>query len=132
MIQEAKETVQETLEKKRNILIVEDEMIIALMLEQMITRIGHKVLDKVSTGEEAIQAALEYEPDLILMDIRLNGPMDGIEAMKRINMELPTPVIFVTGNSDEAYRKRIQEIEHHDFLTKPVTYHELNKSVTNA
>lgn len=125
----ANETLQETLKKQQNILIVEDEMIIALMLEQMINRIGHKVIDKVSSGEDAIQAALDYKPDLILMDIRLNGAMDGIEATKKINERHPTPVIFVTGNSDEVYKRRIQKIEYKDFLTKPVTYQELNRSV---
>lgn len=128
----ANETLQETLKKQQNILIVEDEMIIALMLEQMINRIGHKVIDKVSSGEDAIQAALDYKPDLILMDIRLNGAMDGIEATKKINERHPTPVIFVTGNSDEVYKKRIQEIDYKDFLTKPVTYQELNKSVERS
>ncbi|MDX1637826.1 MAG: response regulator [Balneolaceae bacterium] len=118
--------------KKRKILIVEDEMIIALMLEQMVIRQGHVVVDKVSSGEAAVEAACKYNPDLILMDIRLEGKLDGIEAMQSINARQPTPVIFVTGNSDEVRKTRIKEIEYLDFLTKPVSYRELSRSLDLA
>lgn len=95
----------------------------------MIERLGHTVVDKVATGQDAIKAARIYKPDLILMDIRLQGEMDGIQAMKKIRKEENIPVIFITGNSDEIYKERIEKTEHLDFLTKPVTYSDLNKSV---
>ncbi len=118
--------------KRRNILIVEDEMVISLVLERMVVRQGHNVIAKVASGEEAVEATKKYKPDLILMDIRLDGQLDGIEAMKAINNEIPTPVIFVTGNSDEANKTRAEQVEHLDFLTKPVSYHELSRSVDMA
>ncbi|MDR8390871.1 response regulator [Aliifodinibius sp. S!AR15-10] len=117
---------------EKNILIVEDEMIIALMLDQMVTKQGHNVIDKVSTGEAAVESAQRHKPDLILMDIRLGGQLDGIQAMQKINEQNPTSVIFVTGNSDDSYKKRIKEIDHLAFLTKPVTFHELSRSLSAA
>lgn len=118
--------------KSRNILIVEDELIIALMLERMVVKQGHTVVGKVTSGEAAVEATQKYNPDLILMDIRLDGNLDGIDAMKAINNQRPTPVIFVTGNSDELSKTRIKEIEYLDFLTKPVSYYELSRSLDMA
>lgn len=113
-----------------NILLVEDELIIALMMQQMIRRLGHQVVAAVTTGREAVEAALKHKPDLILMDIRLEGEMDGIDAMNKIAEQQQTPVIFVTGNSDQGCRGRISRLQHRDVLIKPVAYHELNRSVS--
>lgn len=113
-----------------NILLVEDERIIALMMQQMIKRLGHQVVASVSTGREAVDAALKHRPDLILMDIRLEGEMDGIDAMNRIYEHRQIPVIFVTGNSDEGCKSRLGSLDHRDLLIKPVSYHELNRSVS--
>lgn len=117
---------------KRKILIVEDEMIIALMIEQMVERLGHIVVDKVSTGEAAIEAALSSSPDLILMDIRLQGEIDGIEAMNRIGKKQKIPVIYITGNTDEIGKGRLKKSDYIDFLSKPISYHDLNRSVNFA
>ncbi|MDZ7690964.1 MAG: response regulator [Balneolaceae bacterium] len=116
----------------RSVLIVEDQMIIALMLEKMVMSMGHTVVGKVTSGEAAVEAVKEHDPDLILMDIRLQGKMDGVEAMKKINEQIRKPVIFVTGNSDEAQRQRVKEIDHLDFLVKPVSYNDLTKSMNKA
>lgn len=121
-----------TLKRQRNILVVEDELIIALMIEQMLERLGHIVVDKVSTGEAAVEAAEKHKPDLILMDIRIQGDMDGIETVKKIRSKEDIPVIFISGNSDETYRSRVEEMDHLDFLTKPVSYHALDKSLDMA
>lgn len=117
---------------RKKIFIVEDEMIIALMLEQMIKNLGHEVVGKVMSGEEAIEDALRLRPDLILMDIRLKGEMDGIQAMSEIRKEIDIPVIFITGNTDNLYKERIQRSEHMGFLKKPVTLHDLSRSFTFA
>ena len=118
--------------RQRKILIVEDELIIAMMIEQMLVRQGHQVVGKVTTGESAVEAAGEHNPDLILMDIRLEGEMDGIDAIKAIRRKQNIPVIFLTGNSDEGYRKRINETEYLAFLTKPVTHNDLTEWIARA
>lgn len=119
-------------ESSKGILIVEDELIIALMIERMVQNLGHTVLAKVTTGEAAVEAAKEHQPDIILMDIRLRGEMDGIEAMSIIRRTANIPVIFITGNSDENYRKRVEEVDPLDFLTKPITQGDLSRSFSCA
>ena len=117
---------------KKKVLIVEDEMIISLMLEQMISRIGHEVVDKVTTGEMAVERAVAMQPDIILMDIRLQGKMDGIEAMLEIQKTTNIPVIYITGNTDQMYKRRIKETQYLDFLVKPITQHQLSNSLDLA
>lgn len=113
---------------KKKVLIVEDELIISLLIEEMVKSLGHEVMDKVVTGEEAVNLALEQKPDLILMDIRLRGEMDGIEAMAKIKQKANIPVIYITGNTDQVYRNRVEKSEYLAFLTKPVTINDLSKS----
>lgn len=116
----------------QKVLIVEDEMIIALMIEKMIINLGHTVIDKVTTGEAAIEIAEKSSPDIILMDIRLQGELDGIEAMEKIREHSEVPVIFITGNSDESYRKRVEKTDPLDFLTKPISLKDLSRSFSRA
>lgn len=103
-------------------------MIIALMLEQMVRKMGHEVVDKVSSGESAIERARMHQPDVILMDIRLQGEIDGIEAIAQIQKEHDIPVIYITGNTDQMYKQRVQQTEYLDFLVKPITQHKLSHS----
>ncbi len=107
-------------------------MIIALMIEKMLINLGHTVIDKVTTGEAAIEVAEKSNPDIILMDIRLQGELDGIEAMKKIREHSEVPVIFITGNSDESYRRRVEETDPLDFLTKPISLNDLSRSFSKA
>lgn len=107
-------------------------MIIALMIERMVQNLGHNVLAKVTTGEAAVEAAKEHKPDIILMDIRLQGEMDGIEAMNEIRRSANIPVIYITGNSDENYRKRVEALKPLGFLTKPISQGELSRSFSFA
>ncbi len=116
----------------KKILVVEDEMIIALLIERMINNLGHEVVDKVSSGEDAIAAALEHEPDLILMDIRLKGDLDGIEAMGRIQENKNIPVIYISGNTDSVHQEKIEETEYLEFLSKPITLSDLSRSLDLA
>jgi len=121
------------LEKQsKRILIVEDELIIALMIEKMVTSMGHKVIGKVTSGEEAIKKVSDDIPDLILMDIRLDGVLDGIETMQEIRKQADIPVIYITGNTDNLYKKRVEESDYLAFLTKPVTQYELNRTFSVA
>lgn len=116
----------------KKVLIVEDEMIIAMLIERMVSNLGHQVVEKVSSGEGAIQAAIAHRPDLILMDIRLKGDIDGIEAMKQIQEKMSIPVIYISGNSDIAHQKKIENTNYVDFLSKPITQSDLSKSVGMA
>lgn len=118
----------ELLGKTKNVLIVEDDMIISLVIENMVKELGHVVVGKASSGQDAIDLALEHKPDLILMDIRLKGEMDGIEAVTEIRSKIETSVIYLTGNSDRVNYDRAKETEFIDLITKPFTIADLTKS----
>lgn len=84
---------------KKKILVVEDEVIIALDLKMLLVEQGYKVLPIALSGEEAISLAKQYKPHVILMDIILKGDLDGIEAANQIHVDNDEiPVVFITGN----------------------------------
>jgi len=89
-----------------SILIIEDEAISALYLKNLLTRMQYAVLDIVATGENAILRAEELHPDLVLMDIRLAGEMDGIQSADIIHKNFDIPVVFLTAHLDEDSMRR--------------------------
>lgn len=113
--------------KKKRVLIVEDDLIISLVTENIVTELGHEVVGKAVSGDEAIELALLHKPNLILMDIRLKGEMDGIEAVKEIQEKISTSVIYLTGNSDRLNYERAQETKFIDLISKPFTKEDLLK-----
>lgn len=115
------------MEKKR-VLIVEDEMIIALLIERMVNNMGHEVVDKITSGEDAIRVALDEEPDIILMDIRLKGEIDGIEAMMQIRENKNIPVVYISGNTDAIHQEKIEQTDYLEFLSKPITMSDLSRT----
>jgi two-component system, response regulator PdtaR len=84
----------------KNILIVEDEILIGMMLAESVRELGCRVSEVVTTGEEALLAVGKERPDAILMDINLDGKLDGIETARRITSEAAIPVVFFTGYQD--------------------------------
>jgi CheY-like chemotaxis protein len=101
------------------ILIVEDERLIALDLQRRLIQLGYTVVGNVASGAQAIAAALQLQPDVVLMDIRLQGEMDGIEAALRIHSAMPMPIIYLTAYVDESTRQRAQATSPWGFLRKP-------------
>ncbi|MEX0722514.1 MAG: response regulator [Gracilimonas sp.] len=116
-------------ELTHKILIVEDDMIISLVVENMIKKLGHELVGKSASGEDAIKLAIEHKPDIILMDIRLKGDMDGIEAVEQIKQHIETNVIYLTGNSDKVNYDRAKATECIDLISKPFTIGELTRSL---
>jgi hypothetical protein len=107
------------------ILIVEDEWIIANDIRMNLHDMGYEVIGVVSTGEKAIKVATELEPDLILMDIMLEGEMDGIETAKQIHQTLDIPYIYLTAYSDKRFLDRSKETEPFGYLLKPFKSREI-------
>ena len=103
----------------RKVLIVEDDAIIAMYIQLKLEDMGYKVVAKARNGEEAISHANEHNPELIIMDVILEGEMDGIEAVEKILETLDIPVIYLTASSDEATIKRLMKTEPHGFIIKP-------------
>lgn len=85
---------------RANILVVEDEAIVALDLSQRLTGLGYRVVDTVAEGEKVVAAVLEHNPDLVLMDLRLAGALDGIAAAQQIAQVRDVPIVYLTAHSD--------------------------------
>ncbi len=114
---------------KKKVLIVEDEAIAALGLEVLVESWGYETCESASSGEEAIEKAEACSPDIILMDVSLGGEMDGIEAANVIRSRKPVPVIFISGYSDEATKKRAGSFEEVEYIEKPVNFDELERKL---
>lgn len=117
---------------KGQILVVEDENIVALDIRQSLNRLGYEVPAVAVTGEEAIAAARKYRPDLILMDIRLRGRMDGIEAATHIRRDYRLPVIYLTAFADTKTLDRAKMTEPFGYILKPFEDRELNSTIEMA
>jgi CheY-like chemotaxis protein len=116
--------------KSYNILLVEDEGLIARDIAQRVEALGHHVTAIVGTGEEAVESAAGA--DVALMDIRLDGPMDGIEAAQRIRRRFPIPVVFLTAHADRATLERAKQAEPFGYIVKPVAPAALHTSIEIA
>lgn len=115
-----------------SILIVEDEVLIAMKMRRNLELDGYNVYEPVVSGGEAITMATELQPDIIFMDIRLPGGMDGIEAAREIRGQYGTPIIFMTGYSDQETFDRAQQVGPAAFLEKPVFPQELKAAIVAA
>lgn len=115
----------------KRIMIVEDELLIQMVTRQMLENAGYMVCCSTTSGEEAVSMAIERKPHLILMDVKLDGVMDGITAMEEIKKVIDIPVLYVSGNSDEATMKRVQKTNMVDFVVKPVDYIVLMQKIDN-
>jgi CheY-like chemotaxis protein len=111
------------------IIVVEDEAIVAMATKMMLTNLSHEIVTVVSMAEQAIQQIGIVEVDLILMDIKLKGEMDGIHAAEEIRKTSNTPILFVTGNSDIKTKQRIEKILNASILQKPVMMEDLKHSL---
>jgi len=114
---------------QKRILIVEDESIIALELKTYLADLGYNVVDLAASGEQAIEAAGRYRPDLVLMDIILRGKMDGIEAAGQIRSRYGLPVIFLTAHTDDQTLQRAKVTDPFGYLIKPFQMRDLNIAI---
>lgn len=112
-----------------HILIVEDERLIAKDLERRLKRLGYTVVALVATGHEAIQQALQHRPDVVLMDIRLQGTIDGIEAAESIHLHMNTLIIYLSAYVDAGTLQRAEATHPAAFLRKPFNEHHLHQTL---
>ena len=102
------------------VMIVEDEVIAALATEKMLQKLGFEVCGNMTTGEEALEAAASSLPDLVIMDVCLDGELDGIETAARLKRFRDMPVIYVTAYSDDSTRARADATGPLAYLIKPL------------
>lgn len=114
------------------ILIVEDESIIALDIKSILLRLGYSVTGIVISGAECLNIIQKELPDLILMDIKLKGDMDGIETANIVKKEYDIPVVFITAHSDRSSLQRAKVTEPYGYIVKPVSERELYTTIETS
>ena len=110
---------------KETILIVEDDAILSLHLHDTLTELGYTALEPVATGKAAIAAVAKHRPDLVLMDIELNGEINGIVTAGKIRDEVDVPIVFLTGYSHYPLINQAKATAPYGYLVKPVPEREL-------
>src|SRR5689334_4187248 len=114
------------------ILVVEDERVVARDIEESLVRMGYDVLGTAASAAECLQHAESQRPDLVLMDIRIEGALDGIETARILRSRYDVPVIFLTAFADEQTVARARETEAHGYILKPFRAGELRSAVEIA
>jgi len=107
------------------VLVVEDEALPAMILSLNLKNAQYVVVGPVATGEEAIIIAREKHPHIIVMDINLQGKINGIEAASEISDFLDTNIIFVTGYDEKELKESAMKLNPTDYLIKPVEFHQI-------
>ncbi len=116
----------------KQIMIVEDEGIVASHIQMCLENLGYTVPCVVASGKDAIPKAETHRPDLVLMDVRLKGEMDGIEAAYQIYSRFDIPVIYLTAYADESVVERAKQTTPFGYIIKPFKDEELRSSIEIA
>ena len=111
------------------ILLVDDDQLIRFVHQMFIERAGHEVVGVAEEESQAVELALQLNPDLIVMDIRLENGTNGISAMKTIQLTHKIPAIYISGNSDNKTIEEAEQTLMKAFLVKPVTQDEIAKAM---
>ncbi len=120
------------MQEKINVLVVEDEMIVSLELQDRLKSLGYNVCGDASSGEDALLRIEKFRPDVVLMDIMLKGPIDGVMAAEKIKLKYTIPVIFLTAYSDNATLERAKITEPYGYLLKPFDERMLSTTIEMA
>ena len=114
------------------VMVVEDEAVVALHLRQELLKLGYTVAGVATAGEQALKMVEEVFPDVVLMDIHIQGELDGIETAKRIPRYLHIPVIYLTAYSEDTTLKRAGDTYPYGYLIKPFLDRELHATIKMA
>ena len=114
------------------ILLVDDEIVISMRLEEILTSMGYDVVGVAATGREAIEMAIDCHPDLILMDIVMPGELDGIDAAAKIRSEIDVPVIFITGHAKDRLIERAKQVSPFGYILKPFQENQIKVAIEIA
>jgi CheY-like chemotaxis protein len=114
------------------ILVVEDELITAEAIAEILKDAGYGIAGIVSSGWQAVLNTAELKPDLVLLDIKLKGSVDGVMAAHKIQEQYNIPVVFLTALSDYATKQRIAHSKPYGYLVKPIKAEELVETIERA
>jgi len=114
----------------KRILIVENDLLLAMFNKRFCESLGHKVVDSVRNGSDAIEAVKKHNPDVILMDIKIDGDLDGIETMQEIRKFSNAGVIYISGNSEPSVIMKAESTNMLSFCIKPISIEDLKEILT--
>ena len=117
---------------KGTILLVEDDDIIARVIDWRLKNLGYDVCGRASSGSEAIELIMQKVPDLVLMDINIKGDIDGIETALMIKKRISIPIVYLTSYSDEVTLERVNETHPDGFVLKPFEDNQLRVAIDIA
>ena len=118
--------------KPARVIVVEDERIVALHLQQQLVKLDYEVAGVAASGQSALDHICRQRPDIVLMDIHLEGDMDGIETVSRIPADLHVPIVYLTAYSEEATLERARATKPYGYLIKPYSERELHATIQMA
>ena len=110
-------------------IIVEDNLILSILYQNMMKEMVFKTVGEIRDGETAVKLIRKYAPDVVIMDILLEGEMDGIQAAHQIREFTDVPILFITGNSDDHHFERAKRVSNSSFLVKPINENMLTEAV---
>lgn len=114
------------------LLVVENDRTTAAIIKMFLEKCNYQVVDVVSSGDRAIRSTVEHDPDLVLMDIRLEGEVDGITAAETIIRDYDIPVVYVTAHNDDDILSRARDTKHSGFINKPLREVDLRTTINFA
>ena len=117
----------------KTVMIVEDDPLLSIVEEKLVTLLGYEVKGKARSGEEAIDRIFDIDPSILIMDVQLSGELNGIETIQNLrDKQINIPVIFLSGDDSAAIKQKAQDLDCVDFLLKPVTKNMLSNSLSKA
>jgi CheY-like chemotaxis protein len=114
------------------LLLVEDEVLIAMLIMRHLESLGYQSCEHVATGQAAIDSVAARQPDIIFMDIRLSGGMDGVEAAQEIHAQYDVPIIFMSGYSTPEIKNRAQAVNPAAILEKPLLPYQIEAAIEST
>jgi two-component system, response regulator PdtaR len=116
----------------RRVLVVEDDKFISTIFKMFLLELGHELVGRCETGLQAIELCHQLKPEVVLMDIHLNGELDGIQTAERLKTEFDIPVIYISGDTSNVIIERAIVSNSYGYLVKPVNKKELGISIDLA
>jgi len=114
------------------ILIIEDEAVVSLDITRRLEKMGYEVMGRLASGEEALELVQQDPPHLVLMDINLQGDLDGIETANKLYQNHNIPVIYLTAYAGESTLERTKESKPYGYILKPFKERELRATIEIA
>lgn len=114
------------------IIIAEDEQIVAKDIGRRLEKLGYQVIARLKTGQEVLEKAAEEETDLVLMDVKLDGEMDGVETAEKLRELYDVRVIYLTAYADKLTMSRIRKTHPYGYILKPYTVRDLQSNIEAA